>query len=653
MFSLKQTQWFSFRICNVNVCLLKSQLYNLEKVFSNGKLSLDNCFISVMRIKSSKLKKRSLHKIKLHIMAALTNSKNNKTILKAESSKKVQTKQCSSNSPANCVSGLRSKEEDIKTRHKESIRSFSDSSQNRSKTLSSNINKIPESRENIFSNIFMPSLNGNVNWRYNSMWSSAVNESRIMQNVSVRHPIVYRSFSDSRLQQQHLNLVYLNNAGTTTNHYNRYHMRRSNTPDSTNITAVAERDRQQAWTWRTWQHITYGKKFATKTSNKMSCNFTLMSYNVLAQELLTEHSYLYRGHHPKALLWEQRWTNLLAEIKQHNADILCLQEVQASHLENYYNELRKLGYDGLFKQRTGIRTDGCAIYYKSSLLNLVEYTTVEFNQSNIPVLNRDNVGIIVKFSPKQNPQNEFVVATTHLLYNPRREDVRLAQTQVLLSEVDRISFKKDGLNHSHLPIIITGDFNLTPNSAVYELITRGVLEYEHLTNRSLSKILANDTFVNATGKLLIPSSLRITDQCQHADLVEKRKENENLSREDELKVIQLQHSERILNGKCTKKASRSHFSTGTLSHHLALKSAYEHRHGDAVEATTFQDQWITVDYIFYSGVRDKHDLIREGKLKLISRYTIPTRHQLEGIRIPNFAFGSDHFSLVVKFQLDP
>lgn len=239
MFSLKQAQWFSFRIFNVNGCLLKSQLYNLKNVFLNGKLSLYNyCFISVMRIKSSKVRKRSLNKIKLHIMATISNSKNNKTILKAESSTKVQTMQCSSSSPANCVSGTRSKEEDTKTRHKESIKSFNDSSKNKSKqTLSSTVNKIHKSRENTFSNILMPSLNGNVNWRYhNSMWSTSINESCVIQNVSVRHPIVYRSFSDSGLQR-HINLAYLNNTGTTTNHYNRYHMRRSNTLDSTNITA--------------------------------------------------------------------------------------------------------------------------------------------------------------------------------------------------------------------------------------------------------------------------------------------------------------------------------------------------------------------------------------------------------------------------------
>lgn len=89
-----------------------------------------------------------------------------------------------------------------------------------------------------------------------------------------------------------------------------------------------------------------------------------------------------------------------------------------------------------------MRTDGCAIYYKRDTFNLVEYATVEFHQPNITILNRDNVAVIAKFSPRGNPEVEFVVATTHLLYNPRRQDVRLAQTQLLLAELDRMAFKK-------------------------------------------------------------------------------------------------------------------------------------------------------------------------------------------------------------------
>ncbi|KAF5286054.1 hypothetical protein FQA39_LY16458 [Lamprigera yunnana] len=220
-------------------------------------------------------------------------------------------------------------------------------------------------------------------------------------------------------------------------------MYRSNPLDYSNFTKAAQVDKQKAWGLRSWRRTSLGKSFNKFSVDSPGCIFKLMSYNVLAQELLEQHSYLYKYHNPNALEWEQRWFTLLNELKYHNADIICLQEVQSSHLDNYYKELHGLGYKSIFKQRTGERTDGCAIYYKESMFNLIEYTTVEYNQYNISILNRDNIAIIAKFSPKNNIHNEFIVATTHLLYNPRREDVRLAQTQVLLSEVDRIAYKRD------------------------------------------------------------------------------------------------------------------------------------------------------------------------------------------------------------------
>lgn len=99
-----------------------------------------------------------------------------------------------------------------------------------------------------------------------------------------------------------------------------------------------------------------------------------------------------------------------------------------------------LGYGSVFKKRTGRRTDGCAFYYKKSKFKLLEHTTVEYNQG-YSVLDRDNVGIIARLSSNTNTKAEFVVATTHLLYNPRRADVRVAQTQLLLTEVERVAYK--------------------------------------------------------------------------------------------------------------------------------------------------------------------------------------------------------------------
>ncbi|XP_031339569.1 protein angel isoform X2 [Photinus pyralis] len=428
---------------------------------------------------------------------------------------------------------------------------------------------------------------------------------------------------------------------------------RSSAADHSNTTKSSQQDRQQVWSLRKLQHTTLGKSLAKKPIPTKSCTFKVMSYNVLAQELLESHPFLYTYHNPNALKWDQRWYSILGEIKFHNADIMCLQEVQVSHLQQYTKDLGALGYKGIYKQRTGIRRDGCAIYYKESLLNLVEYVTIEFNQNNIWVLDRDNVAIVAKFAPKNDDQNEFVVATTHLLYNRKREDVRLAQTQVLLAEIDRIAYKYDPKRSTdHLPVIITGDFNLTPKSPVYQFLTRGRLKYEHLSNRTLSQ--EQSQYSNVTGKTLIPALLRITDNCQHHDLVEKRNRGVgDLSRDEELKLISLQHSERKLENRSRVMISEDMFSTGTLSHDLRLRSAYVHNHGYDSEATTYQNDWVTVDYIFYSGDSVETQRRSEDRLKLVSRYTLPITSKLEGMKIPNMALGSDHLSLVVIFRLDP
>lgn len=99
---------------------------------------------------------------------------------------------------------------------------------------------------------------------------------------------------------------------------------------------------------------------------------------------------------------------------------------------------------------------------------------MEFEQPGIELLNRENVAIIAKLCLRSNPSIQFLVATTHLLYNPRRQDIRLAQVQILLAELKRCAQKTDENGKTtHLPVILTGDFNLQPYSAPFNLITNG------------------------------------------------------------------------------------------------------------------------------------------------------------------------------------
>ncbi|XP_044749357.1 protein angel homolog 2-like isoform X2 [Coccinella septempunctata] len=405
--------------------------------------------------------------------------------------------------------------------------------------------------------------------------------------------------------------------------------RRTHTlPPPLNYNTDVKGDKKRRWESLSSHNKGGNKKFV----------FTLMSYNVLAQDLVQNHEYLYREHNKQALQWEVRWLNILKEIGDANPDIICFQEVQESHITNYFSVLeKKLGYKSIFKKRTGIRTDGCAIFYKRKRLQLMEYEKVEYFQENVPVLNRDNVAIVARFIPKEVHTQAFVVATTHLLYNPKRQDVRLAQVQNLIAEIDKMAFicsNKNG-EPSYLPVIVTGDLNSTPDSAVYEFITKGILDYQNLCKRSLSK----ESGKELTGKVLVPESLQMTDNCQYAEMVKRRNEFHNgcgNSREDNLKISYIQDLK---------------FSSGTLSHPFSFKSAYNHYRNNDIEGTTYQDRWITVDYIFYSG-RKRGDSTAEDKLKLISRFQLPTKNQLGRIRIPNFKLGSDHFSLIVKFSLE-
>lgn len=112
------------------------------------------------------------------------------------------------------------------------------------------------------------------------------------------------------------------------------------------------------------------------------------------------------------------------------------------HLQEFLVVFKKSGYDYIYKQRTNDKRDGLLLLYRADQLKLVEHVKVELYQPDIDILNRDNVAIVAKFSLFENPETNFVISTTHLLYNPRRNDVRLAQTQLLFAELERLAFLK-------------------------------------------------------------------------------------------------------------------------------------------------------------------------------------------------------------------
>lgn len=257
---------------------------------------------------------------------------------------------------------------------------------------------------------------------------------------------------------------------------------------------------------RTWESTKYqlnlqkeGVQLGTSANHTV---FTVVSYNILAQDLLESHQDLYYGIKREHLEWSHRKDCLLQEIRSLKPDILCLQEIQTSHLEGFTDCLQeRFTYNRVFKKRTGSeKTDGCAIFYNTDMFELISTRTIEFNQG-INLLDRDNIGIVVKLRSKANPDSIFIVATTHLLFNPRRMDIKLAQVHVLLAELEQIAF--DSKRGYYFPIILTGDFNMVPESAPYSLITDGRINYQAMPHKSQNN------------QPIITDDLGITNHCQH------------------------------------------------------------------------------------------------------------------------------------------
>lgn len=99
-----------------------------------------------------------------------------------------------------------------------------------------------------------------------------------------------------------------------------------------------------------------------------------MSYNVLCDKYATRQLY---GYCPNwALTWDYRRKAILEEIRNYNADLISLQEVETEKFYNFFQpELAMLGYEGIFSPKSRAKTmlekdrkhvDGCAIFYRTS-----------------------------------------------------------------------------------------------------------------------------------------------------------------------------------------------------------------------------------------------------------------------------------------------
>ncbi|KAM8914938.1 protein angel homolog 1 isoform 2-T2 [Spinachia spinachia] len=440
--------------------------------------------------------------------------------------------------------------------------------------------------------------------------------------------------------------------------------------------------------WRVWEETDdSGTAAEASPFTTASMDFTVMSYNILAQDLLEANGELYTHCPLEVLDWSYRCSLLLEEIQKWKPDILCLQEVQENHYHGQLHPvLSAIGYTCVFKRRTGTKTDGCATCYRSSGFSEVSVATLEFFRPEVAPLDRHNVGIVLLLRPVFLKGSEvkaqglpLCVANTHLLFNPRRGDVKLAQLAVMLAEIDSV-VKSCNASGEDCHIIFCGDFNSVPQKPLYQLITAGELYFQGLPAWMISgqEDLSEKSHCRRLYAPLWPSSLGVTDGCQYTTFKEGWKSRKSgkcqyscdfllqlrfcpaaCVRPPYLEAIAgvTDNTPDALRGNPPCETKFGH----AISHRFDLESVYKHilpGFGNQEVTTLHSEGAATVDYIFYTpkrvstGDQNHGDFVSAG-LKLIGSLSLLSEDVLWSLRgLPNHLFPSDHLSLLAKFRLD-
>jgi len=261
--------------------------------------------------------------------------------------------------------------------------------------------------------------------------------------------------------------------------------------------------------------------------------FTVMTYNILAQLYTNNTIYPYCPLY--ALHWNYRKHNLLREITNLSADIICLQEVQENHFEEFFlPHLSDEGYDGIFKGKTRgdfgspenvKKMDGCAIFYKKDRFALMEQYHVEFNEAAkhmfkqqhylghhnanynklMKRLLKGNIALVLVLEEIPAPRGrrrkrKLCVANTHIYWDPEFADIKLWQTWVLCQELSKLVSQRD------LPLILAGDFNSQPQSAVYDLLSYMQLRHDSYHAFKKDKLKLLPTYPQISHELQLTSA---------------------------------------------------------------------------------------------------------------------------------------------------
>ena len=199
--------------------------------------------------------------------------------------------------------------------------------------------------------------------------------------------------------------------------------------------------------------------------------FTVATYNALAS------AYIQRAWYPRtpALALEPAWRApaLVRHVSKLGADIFCLQEMEPETFVAFRTTLGEQGYGSQYARKLAQRPDGVAIFYRRAAFELLSARVIAYSDGAGVA---PDTGYVALIALLRNPGGILGVINTHLIWDPpstaRGMQLGLSQAQQLLAELESGAADARGW-------IVSGDFNVTPESEIVALIKQAGFQYAH------------------------------------------------------------------------------------------------------------------------------------------------------------------------------
>lgn len=200
-------------------------------------------------------------------------------------------------------------------------------------------------------------------------------------------------------------------------------------------------------------------------------SFTVVSYNVLAT------AYIQRAWYRRTpgMVLDPAWRvpALVQHIAKLNADLFCLQEVEPEVFVALRTYLGERGYGAEYARKLAGRPEGLAVVYRRAVFELIDSRNLPYADG---VGLAHDTGYIAQVARLRNGAKTLGVINTHLTWdapNTLPEAQRgLRQMQQCLAELHSRAADADGW-------IVSGDFNVTPDSEIVALARQAGLQFAH------------------------------------------------------------------------------------------------------------------------------------------------------------------------------